>query len=260
MPLRTPTASPDTRPRAANAVVCRGVDRVDGSRSAGALRQGSRADIPPALQAVQVVRPRAANLPGMRLPGRRERLRRTEQDQDGHGKLPPRLLVMPMPCDCPEDQPRPDRHRRLQLSRLLRRPAVELLSPRRASHPRRGNGPRAAHRPPGRVAGIPRPAARAPRLPAGRLAALSRLAALHAADAPGPSRGRRAEHRRHLRQPRGGAIQPRSHAGPVRDVRRPLGSMLNLPEEVAHDIPWRSAWAAGVYLAASTVFAVDKYG
>ena len=32
---------------------------------------------------------------------------RTEQDQDGHRKLPSKPLVTPMPCDCPEDQPRP---------------------------------------------------------------------------------------------------------------------------------------------------------
>jgi hypothetical protein len=51
--------------------------------------------------------PPEANLPGLRLPGRRERLRCAEQDQDGHRKVPARPLVTPMPCDCCEDQPRP---------------------------------------------------------------------------------------------------------------------------------------------------------
>ena len=78
--------------------------------------------------------------------------------------------------------------KRLQLPGTLRRPGVEPLSPGGTRHPGRGNGPRAAHGPPGRLAGIPRTPARHPRLPAGRLSPLPGLAALHAADAAGPSR------------------------------------------------------------------------
>ena len=98
--------------------------------------------------------------------------------------------------------------KRLRLPGTLRRPGVEPLSPGGTRHPGRGNGPRAAYGPPGRLAGIPRTPARHPRLPAGRLSPLPGLAALHAADAASPSRGRSALHRGPLRQPRGRAIQP----------------------------------------------------
>ena len=64
--------------------------------------------------------------------------------------------------------------KRLRLPGTLRRPGVEPLSPGGTRHPGRGNGPRAAYGPPGRLAGIPRTPARHPRLPAGRLSPLSR--------------------------------------------------------------------------------------
>ena len=181
-------ASRSPRPRAPNAVVCRGVDRVDGGRSARAFSQGRRADIPPLLQTMPLVRPPPANLPRVRLPRGRHRIRHHQQDQDGHGTLPAKPVVKPMPCDCPEDKARTESSRRLQLSRLFRRPAIELLSPRGAGDSRRGNGPRAAHRPPRRLAGIHRPTPCASRLPAGRPPLYPGLAALHAADAPGPGR------------------------------------------------------------------------
>ena len=73
--------------------------------------------------------------------------------------------------------------KRLRLPGTLRRPGVEPLSPGGTRHPGRGNGPRAAQGPPGRLAGIPRTPARHPRLPAGRLSPLPGLAALHAANA-----------------------------------------------------------------------------
>ena len=149
-----------------------------------------------------------------------------------------------MPCDCPDDQDRSTRPaKRLRLPGLLRRPGGELLSPRGTRHPGRGNGPRAAHGPPGRLAGIPRPPARHPRLPAGRLSPLPGLAALHAANVTGPSRGRSALHRRHLRQPgkqsnsalklRRTSARNAQRAGPSLD---PLGLAAG-PPDVRHRGP-----------------------
>ena len=64
--------------------VCRGHRPMDRCRSAGALRHGSRAGIPPILQALPMVRP-PEHLPGLRLPraDRATAARRTENPRAG---------------------------------------------------------------------------------------------------------------------------------------------------------------------------------
>ena len=134
-------------------------------------------------------------------------------------KTAPETCGEPDALQLPRRQERSTRPaKRLRLRGTLRRPGVEHLSPRGTRHSGSGNGPRAAHGPPGRLARIPRSPAHHPRLPARRLSPPPGLAALHATIVASPSCWRSAGHRRHLRQPRGGAIQPSSRAGPVPEM------------------------------------------